>query len=272
VLVIILIVAVVMLGRACSGPAAATYLPAQATGSWATTVQVLAPQITTMERWRTDCEADGRCTVVLETCEVQDRRDRFTEREIENYDDYAYNIYFEELGQELYEVSGDAFIIVQLNPDGDRWEEERHYVSEEWLDKETCEYTSYTVWITDPEDTSEEVEVVLSECEIWDHVIVTEKVYEQDEFCVTENVEGLVVLDTLTAEGLGTGVDWPPADRPDGGELQSQFKGVIVFLADGVEHTISVTDPNAYARYLTVPHFLGLDEDGNVVRVTDQKP
>ena len=270
ILVVIAIIAVVMLSRGCSGPQAVAYLPAQAAGSWATTVQVLAPQIVAREGWQSACEADAQCTILVDTCEVRERQDRFTEREVDNYDDYAYSIYFEELEQELYEASGDAFVVTQLNAVEDRWEGERHYVSEEWLDKETCEYTTFTVWITDMDDTSQEVEVVLSECEVWDHVIVTEKVYEREEYCQTEHVEGMVVLDTLTDQGSGAGVDWPAVAKPEGGELQSQFEGVIVFRADGTEHRVTVTDPDAYVRYLTVPHFLGLDEEGNVVRITDR--
>ena len=270
VIVIIAIIAVIMTSRACSGPQAVTYLPAQAAGSWATTVQVLAPEIVAGEGWRSACEADGRCTVLVDTCDVREQRDRFTEREVEDYDDFAYSIYFEELERSLYEASGDDFAVTQLNPNEDRWEGERHTVSEEWLDRETCEHTSFTVWITDPDESSEEVEVVLSECEVWDHVVVTERVYEQGEYCQTESVAGLIVLDTMTDQGSGSGVDWPAAARPEGGELQSKFEGVIIFRADGLEHRVTVTDPDAYARYLTVPHYLGLDEDGNVVRITDQ--
>jgi hypothetical protein len=268
--VVIAIIVIVMLSRACSGPEAVSYLPAQATGSWATTVEVLAPQVVAGQGWRSACEADAQCTIIADTCEERERQDQFTEREVDNYDDYAYNIYFEELTQELYEASGDTFAVTQLNPDEDRWEGDRHFVSEEWLDKDTCEYTGFTVWITDPDDSSQEIEVVLSECEVWDHVVVTEKVYEREEYCQTEHVEGMTVLDTLSDQGSGVVVDWPAAAQPEGGQLQSQFEGVIVFRADGTEHRVTVTDPDRYVRYLTVPHFLGLDEEGKVVRVTDQ--
>ena len=272
VVVVIAIIAIVMMSRACSGPQAAEYLPAETTGSWGTTIQVLAPQIVAGQGWKSDCVADGSCTVLVEACEMRERRDRFSEREVDNYDDYAYSIYREELTQELFEAAGDEFAITQLNPDEDRWEGERHTVSKEWLDKETCEYTNFTVWITDPDDTSQEVEVVLSECEVWDHVVVTEKVYEREEYCQTESIQGLTVLETLTEQGSGMAVDWPAAVTPQGGELQSRFEGVVVFEADGVEHTLTVSDPDAYVRYLTVPQYLGLDEDCKVVRVTERVP
>jgi hypothetical protein len=272
VVLIIAILAIVMISRACSGPQAVTYLPAEAAGSWTATVRVLAPQIAAKERWRSDCEADDQCSVLFETCEIRERPDRFSEREVDNYDEFAYEIYFEELEQLLYEASGDAFVATELNPDEDRWEGDRHIVSEEWLDKDTCQYTNYTVWVTDPDDPSQEVEVVLSQCEVWDHVVITEKVYERDEFCQTENVEGLEVTDTLTEQGSGVGVSWPSAITPDSGELERRFHGVVVLRADGKERTVTVSDPDAYARYLTVPQYLGLDEEGNVVRVTSQKP
>jgi hypothetical protein len=272
VVLVIAIIAIVMMSRACSGPQAAEYLPAETTGSWGTTIQVLAPQIVSGEGWRSDCDASGNCTILAGTCEMQERRDTFTEREIENYDDYAYSIYFEELTQELYEAAGDEFAVTYLNLDDDRWEGERHIVSEEWLDKETCEYTNFTVWITDPDDASDEVEVVLSECEVWDHVVVTEKVYEREEYCQTETVQGLTVLETLSEQGSGMAVDWPTAVTPQGGELQSRFEGVVLFEADGVEHTLTVSDPDAYVRYLTVPQYLGVDDEGRVVRVTDRVP
>jgi hypothetical protein len=272
VVVVIAIIAIVMMSRACSGPQASTYLPAEAAGTWATTVQIMVPQIVDGEGWRTACEADGSCTVSAGSCEMREREDRFSEREVENYDDYGYSIYFEESTKQLFEAAGSDFTVTRLNPDEDRWEGERHYVSVEWLDRETCEYTNFTLWITDPDDTSQEVEVVLSECEVWDHVVVTEKVYEQEEFCQTQTVQGLTVLNTLTEQGSGYGVDWPAAVTPQGGELQSQFKGTVVFQAEGTEHSITVTDPDAYVRYLTVPQYLGLDEDGQVVRVTDRVP
>lgn len=270
--VIIGVIAIVMLGRSCSRADAAVYLPATASGTWATTLEVLAPEVVRGQGWRTACDADTRCSIVAGSCELREREDRFSEREIENYDDYAYSIYYEELTQELYEAAGDEFIVTQLNPDEDRWEGDRHIVSDEWLDEETCEYTAYTVWVTDPDDTSQEVEVVLSECEVWDHVVVTQKVYDRAEYCQTETVLGMTVVDTVADGGSGSAINWPSALRPEGGEVQSSFRGEIVFRADGTEHRVTVTDPDAYVRYLTVPHYLGLDEEGRVVRVAARLP
>jgi hypothetical protein len=159
-----------------------------------------------------------------------------------------------------------------VNAPKDWWDGDRHYFSEEWLDTETCQYTNYTVWITDPEDKEYDIEVVLSECEVWDHVVVMERVAEQDEYCQTENVGTMAVQDTLTQQGLGATVDWPGAAVPADGQLEREFEGTVTFRADGTQHTVRVTDVDTYIRYLTVPYYLGVDEEGDVVDLTDKAP
>jgi hypothetical protein len=210
--------------------------------------------------------------VVPGTCELRERRDQYAERQVDEYDDYAYNIYYEETEGRLYEADADTFVVTALNPKRDWWEEDLHYYSEEWLDRETCQYTNYTVWITDPEDADYEIEVVLSECEVWDHVVVNERVGEQDEYCQIEMLGAMVVQDTLTQRGVGAGVEWPGAIAPAGGDLEHDFEGSVTFRANGTEHTVKVNDVDKYVRYLTIPHYLGVDEQGNVVDVTDVVP
>jgi hypothetical protein len=39
-----------------------------------------------------------------------------------------------------------------------------------------------------------------------------------------------------------------------------------------VEHTVHTDNESAYVRYVTVPHYLGLDKNGKVVSVTDKVP
>ena len=271
--VIALIIGVVICSQ-CLGPRAkpSDYLPSSASGSWVATVKVLAPELAITERFRSDCEADPKCTVLPGTCEMREREDKYTERVVDDYDDYAYNIYYEELEEKLYEATGDKFEVTRLNEDEEWWEEDRHYISEEWLDKETCQYTDYTVWVTDPEDKESEIEVVLSECEVWDHVIVKEKIYEKEEYCQTENDGTMLVQETLARQGTGADVEWAAAAVPSGGELEREFEGTVVFRAEGVEHTVKVTDVDKYVRYLTVPHYLGVDAEGKVVRITDKAP
>jgi hypothetical protein len=203
---------------------------------------------------------------------MRPREDAFTETQIDEYDDYAYNIYYEEEEGKLYEASGTDFAVTELNPPKDWVEDDRHYTAEEWLDEETCQYTNYTVWITDPSDATEEVEVVLSECEVWENVVVKQRIYEDEEYCQTEVVDTLAIKDTLTESGSGADVTWPDAQTPADGELEREFNGTVVFRADGVEHTVRTDDESAYVRYVTVPHYLGLDKNGKVVSVTDRAP
>lgn len=269
-----LAIGAIVCSRACSlfGERPAAYLPATAEGSWTTTVNVMAPQTVVKEGWRSDCEAEAGCTVLAHTCQLRQREDRYTEQKIDDYDEYAYNIYYEETEGETYEAAGGEFAITQLNQGEDWIEGNRHYVSEEWLDEETCQYTQYTVWITDPDDSDSEIEVVLSECEVWDHVLVYELVYEEEDYCQIETVDSLAIQDTLTRQGDGTDVAWPEAAAPSEGELEREFEGRVVFTADGTEHMVTVSDESEYVRYLTVPHYLAVDEDGKVVGVTDKAP
>jgi hypothetical protein len=234
----VLVIGGLLCGRSCFGPKAepSTYLPATAEGSWTTTVELVGSQ----------------------------QIDESTEQVVDDYDEYAYNIYYEETEAKVYEAAGDAFAVTQLNERKDWWEGDLHYFSEEWLDKETCQYTNYTVWITDPEDTDYEIEVVLSECEVWDHVVVRER--------ISEGGEPAVVPGTLTLQGVGAAVEWPAAVAPAGGRLEREFEGTVIFRADGAKRTVTTTDVDQYVRYLTVPYYLGLDEDGKVVDLTDKAP
>jgi hypothetical protein len=145
-------------------------------------------------------------------------------------------------------------------------------LAEEWLDEETCQYTEYAVWITDPENDEYEIEVLLSECEVWDHVVVKERIYAQEEYCQIETVDSLAVQDTLTRQGAGTNVEWPEASVPTNGRLEQEFDGVVVFRANGTEHRVRVDDLDQYMRYLTVSHYLGVDDDGKVITLTDRAP
>jgi hypothetical protein len=267
-----LVIGILICGRSCFSPKAETYLPATAEGSWRTTVKVLVPQTARSEGWRSDCESDPDCAVLSGTCQMRPREDKFAETQVDEYDDYAYNIYYEEEEDKIYEASGTDFAVTEMNPPKDWVEDDRHYTAEEWLDKETCQYTNYTVWITDPDDATEEIEVVLSECEVWENIAVMQRVYEEEDYCQTEIVDELVVKDTFTENGTGANVTWPNVQTPADGKLEREFKGTVVFRAEGVEHTVRTDDAGAYARYVSVTHYLGLNKDGKVVRVTDKAP
>ena len=235
----VLIFGGLLCGRSCFGPKVepSTYLPATAEGSWTATVKLVG---------------------------IGEREDENAGQVVDDYDEYAYNIYYEEAEDKLYEAAGDGFAVTQLNEKEDWWEGDLHYFSEEWLDKETCRYTNYTVWITDPEDKDYEIEVVLSECEVWDHVVVKER--------VSEGVDALAGQDTFTRQGAGAAVEWPEVVAPANGRLEHKFEGTVTFRADGAERTVRTTDVDEYIHYLTVLYYLGLDENGRVVDLTDRAP
>ena len=138
----------------------------QASGTWTTSTTVIGPQVAIQDKWETDCINDPNSSVRTGTCLMKDS-DTYRDEVRDDYDEYAYSIYYEEAEEKLYEASGEDFVVTQLNEGEDYWEDDRHFIIEEWLDKETCQYTSYTVWITDPEDAAYEAEVVLSECEVF---------------------------------------------------------------------------------------------------------
>jgi hypothetical protein len=126
------------------------------------------------------------------------------------------------------------------------------------------------VWITDPKDATKEVEVVLSECEVWENVVVEQRIYENEEYCQIETVDSWAVESTFTESGTGAELDWPSIQSSADGKLEREFEGTVLFRADGIEHTVRTDDESAYVRYLTVPHYLGLDKNGKVVQVTDK--
>jgi len=258
----------------CSGPRVepAQYVPANAEGSWTASIRVLVPQTATAERFRSDCEADPACTILPGTCALRERIDDFSEEQVDEYDDFAYEIYYEETEGKLYEAQGNDFAATQLNQDEDWWDDELHHVAEEWLDEETCQYTQYTTWITDPDDTDYEIEVVLSQCEVWDHVTVYRKVFEQGESCQVEIVEGMSIIESLSQQGSGPTVNWPAASIPADGESEREFKGTVIFRAEGNSYTASTNDEHTYQQYLTVQYYLALDANGNVLRLTDNAP
>jgi hypothetical protein len=203
---------------------------------------------------------------------MRQREDAFTETQVDAYDDYVYSIYYEEAEEKTYEASGAEFVVTELNRSRDWVEGNHHYYAEEWLDRETCEYTSYAVWIADPEDVTQEIEVVLSECEVWEHIIVKERIYESEAYCQIETVGIYSVRDTFTEQGTGTSIVWFDATAPVDGRLEREFEGTVVFRADDVTHTVRADDEEIFIRYLTVPHYLHLDRGGRVLQVTDKAP
>jgi hypothetical protein len=240
----------------------------QADGVWTTTVTVLGPQAPVQGCWQTDCTADRNCAVQPGTC-VMATATAYREVAVKEYDELAYNIYWEETWDQVYEAQEADFVVIQLGSD-DRWEGDLHTVRQERLKKDTCEYTEYTVWVTDPQDKSQEIEVYLSECEIWDHVTVTRKEYEERSWCQCETTT-LVKIGEQSEQGSGLEVRWPQPSVPRGGRADQSFAGQVVFRGDDYSITVSSKNLAEYQRYLTGQYYIGV-RDGQAMQISPNPP
>jgi hypothetical protein len=235
----------------------------RANGEWTTIVTVLGPQVTVEERWQADCQQDPQGTVQAGTCVLKDT-DEYQDTVVDEYEEYAYHIYYEETYAQVYEASGTEFVETRLQND-DWWQEDLHYVLEEELDRESCVYTSYTVWVDDRQDSTQEVEVYLSECEVWDHVTVYERIYEQAAWCQCD-VTNLVQIGVQREEGTGGDVRWPQPRVPAGGRTERAFEGEVTFLGDDWGYTVTTEDVAQYQDYLSQEYYIGL-KDGKPIKV-----
>jgi hypothetical protein len=237
----------------------------RASGEWTTTVTVFGPQVTIEERWETDCLNEANASVRTATCILKDTN-TYNDTIVDEYDEYAYNIYYEETYEQVYEASGTQFVVTQLKTD-DWWQENLHYVLEEELDKESCQYTNYTLWVDDPQDSTQEVEVYLSECEVWDHVTVYERVYDQRRWCQCD-VTSLVQIGQETDSGTGASVIWVDPSVPAGGRTETAFQGRVTFLGGDYTYTATTKDLAQYQDYLTGQYYLGI-RDGKAVSIRE---
>ena len=257
---------VMVLLTALGGRKADEWVPAgQARGQWTATVKIWGPQVAREERWEADCRGDPQATVQPGTCILRDTQ-QYHDQIVDDYEEYAYDIYYEETYGQVYQAQGTEFVVAELGTD-DWWEENRHYVLEEELDTGTCEYTSYTTWVDDPDDSTQEIEVYLSECEVWDHVTVHERVYEQGNWCGCD-VSAEVELGQEVRQGTGASVRWPNPAVPAGGRTERAFQGTVTFQGgDGYAYTATTGDLATYQDYLTGQYYIGLD-DGKPIRVS----
>ena len=241
------------------------WIPAsRADGQWTAAVKVWGPQASREERWEADCLSAPQATVQAGTCILKDT-ERYEDRVVDDYEEYAYDIYYEETYQQVYEARGTEFAVTALGTD-DWWEEDLHYVLEEELDTESCQYTEYTTWVDDPDNASQEIEVYLAECEVWDHVVVYERIYEQGKWCACDVIT-LVEVGQESQQGSGASIRWPNPAVPAGGRTDRTFKGTVTFLGDDYTFTTTTEDLDQYQDYLTGQYYIGLS-DGKPVRVS----
>jgi hypothetical protein len=240
----------------------------QTTGEWTTTVTLFGPQVTIEERWETDCRNDPNGAIRPGTC-VLKATSTYNDTVVDEYDEFAYNIYYEETYGQVYEASGTEFVITQLKSD-DWWKDNLHYILQEELDEDSCQYTKYTVWVDDPQDKTQEMEVYLSECEVWDHVTVSERKYEQKPWCQCD-VTALVQIGQQSDTGTGSDIRWPNPAVPGGGRTEQSFQGRVTFLGDDYTYTATTDDLSQYQDYLTSPYYIGL-KDGKPVTISKNPP
>jgi hypothetical protein len=233
-------------------------------GTWTTTVSVLGSQVKIEERWETDCVNDPNGAVRVGTCVSRDAQ-TYQDKVVDDYEEYAYNIYYEETWDKTYQAQGTEFVVTALGKD-DWWEGNLHYVREEELDKGSCDNTNYTIWVNDPQNSSQEVEVYLAECEVWDHVVVQERVYDQKAWCQCD-VTTLVEIGKQSEQGTGLNIVWPSPNVPVGGRTERTFQGQATFLGSDYTYTTTTDDLSRYQDYLTSQYYIGL-RDGKPVTVS----
>jgi hypothetical protein len=257
VVAVIAIVAIIMLLSSRGG--GQEWIEAtQATGSWTTSTTVIGPQVAVLEKWETECISDPNSSVRTGTCLMKDS-DTSREEVRDDYDEYAYNIYFEETWKKTYQAQGTQFLEASLGSD-DWWEGNTHYTRVEELDPESCTYTEYTVWVDDPADSSQETEVYLSECEVWDHVVESERIYDQKSWCQCD-VTTFAQLGLQSEQGTGPALLWPQPAVPEGGRTEESFSGQVTFLGDDYTYTVTTDDPAQYQDYLTDRYYTGVKND-----------
>ena len=265
IVVCIVILVILMVSR---GGADEWIKATQADGTWTTTVTLLGPQVATQERWEPDCLSDPNGAVRSGTCVSRDT-DTYHDTVIEDYEEFAYEIYFEETWDRIYQAQGSEFVGTNFGSD-DYWENSLHYTREEELDRDSCQYTEYTVWVDDRQDSSQEVEVYLAECEVWDHVTVSERIYDQGQWCQCE-VTTLVPMGQDVNQGMSRTVSWPEASVPPGGRSERGFSGSVTLEGEGYTYTTETDDLNQYMDCLTNQYYIGLD-NGEPVTVRKNPP
>jgi len=242
------------------------WIPATAaSGQWDTGVTIFGPQVTTTEGWEADCTRNSAAIVRSGSCMLKDT-DVYQDQVVDDYGEYAYNIYYEETWSRVYEAEGIQFVATTLGTD-EWWDGNRRYSSVEEIDQESCNYTNYTIWVDDPTNPAQETEVYLSECEVWDHVIAYERVYEQSPWCLCD-VTNLVQLGRQSQQGSGLLILWPDPNLPSGGQTEQSFQGQVTFTGGDYTFTTTSTDPDEYRRYLSGQYYIAV-RNGRPVAVSE---
>jgi hypothetical protein len=261
--VIACIVLIVVL-KSCTG--AKDWVPAsQVTGNWNAGVQILAPQVQTNETWQADCQSE-QGIVQQATC-VLKPTDQFNDQPTRTYDENAFNSYYDETWRKTYDAQGTEFVVTELGGD-DRIENNQRLVSKEYLKNDTCQQTEYTVWVDDPQNSTQQIEVYLYDCEVWQQVTVYDS--EQAPWCQCQ-VTVLAPMPVQSVQGTGLQVTWPALSIPAGGTSQQSFQASVTFVGGDGKYALTQTtdDPAQYRDWLTTPYYLGI-RDGKAVTLSKE--
>jgi len=231
-------------------------------GAWTTTTTVYGPQVKIEERWENECVSDPNGTIRFGTC-IRKDTNTYNDKVVDDYEEYAYDIYYDETWDTTYQAQGTEFVVTALGTD-DWWKGNLHYTRQEELDKDSCDYTTYSLWVNDPQDKSQEIEVYLAQCEVWDHIVVEERVYDQKSWCQCD-VTTLVEIGQQSDQGAGLDIRWPDANVPPGGRTERAFKGQVTFLGDDYTYTTTTDDLNQYQDYMLSQYYIGLRDDKPVM-------
>jgi hypothetical protein len=235
----------------------------QVTGRWTTAVQLYAPQVQTRQTWQTSCT--GNQGIVQQATCVLQPTGQYQDQPSRTYDEYAFNSYYEETSGKVYEAQGTEFVVTLLGGTT-REENNQRLVSKEYLKNDTCQQTPYTVWVDDPQDSTQEIEVYLSDCEVWQTVTVYDS--ETAPWC-----QCLVTVVVATAQessqGAGLQVNYPILLVPQGGKSEQSFEGSVTFVGGDGQYTLTQTtsDPAQYEAWLTTPYYLGI-RDGRAAKLS----
>jgi hypothetical protein len=264
--IVAVIACIVLLMLIRGGTKPDAWVPAsRASGEWTTGVTVMGPQLTIQQAWQTDC-TNGGGAVRAETCVSRDTG-RWNDQPSDQYDEYAYNIYYDETWQKPYQAEGAEFVTTTLGGD-DRIQGSRRYVTQEQLKNDSCQQTEYTVWVDDPQSAQQEIEVYLLECEVWNRVTVYDQV--QDQWCQCE-VTQLVSLGETNNQGTGFDILWPQPVLPSGGRSEQSFSGRVMFVGEDYTFTVTTTDPRQYQEYLSGQYYIAI-KDGRPISVSRTPP
>ncbi len=250
--------------RSCGG--AQEWVPAtQVTGNWTAGVQLFAPQVQTRETWQSGCT--GAQGIVQQATCVLRPTGQFKDQPSRTYDEYVANSYYDETWSKTYDAQGTDFVVTQLGG-GDRVENVQRLVSKEYLKDDTCQQTEFTVWVDDPQNSAQQVEVYLYDCEVWQNVTVYDS--EQAPWCQCL-VSVLAPMPVQSAQGTGLQVAYPTLLIPEGGKSEQSFEASVTFVGGDGKYSLvrTTSDPAKYRDWLTTPYYLGI-RDGRVVNLSTQ--